>query len=289
MSAGKRAPEGWREFEVSVMGGAIVGWERGDGRPLLILHGGPITEYTAPLADRLPAGYRVIRYQQRGLAPSTVEPPFDVEAHVRDAIAVLDDRGIDSAGVVGHSWGAHLGFFLAAWHPERVASVLAIDPLGAVGDGGEEAMERNMLESLERVFPERARGAAEIERRVGAGPWSGQDYLDSFRLFWPAYFADPAAAPALDPAVRPSPRSSRARWLSTTRHFELGTLAAALPAFKGSFTVIHGERDPLPADAGRETAELVPGATFESIEGSGHFPWLEQPAAFDAAMARALA
>jgi len=284
----ERTPGQWKQFETSVSGGVIVGWERGEGRPLLLLHGGIITDYTSPLADRLPAGYRIIRYQQRGLGPSTVEAPLDVEAHVRDAVAVLDDRGIDSAWVVGHSWGGHLGFFLAAWHPERVAGLVAVDPLGAVGDGGEVEMERNQQESLE-ALPDTARRAAEIERRAGPSPWSDEDNNAYWRLSWPPYFGDPHTAPTLDPAIRTAPTASRERWRSTTRHFELGTLAAALPAYKGPFTIIHGELDPLPAAAGRETAELVPGARFELIEGSGHFPWLERPEAFDAAMARAMA
>ena len=88
------------EFAVEVAGGTIVGWESGDGERALVLHGGPlISDYTAPLAEQLD-GLRTIRYQQRGLPPSTTAGPFDVEANVADALAVLDARGVARAWAI---------------------------------------------------------------------------------------------------------------------------------------------------------------------------------------------
>jgi hypothetical protein len=57
------------EFAVEVAGGSIVGRETGAGTPLLVLHGGPLTDNTESLVELLPAGIRAIRYQQRGLPP----------------------------------------------------------------------------------------------------------------------------------------------------------------------------------------------------------------------------
>ncbi len=47
---------------MQVPGGRLVGWQAGTGVPVLILHGGPLTDYTAGLAELLP-GFRTIRYQ----------------------------------------------------------------------------------------------------------------------------------------------------------------------------------------------------------------------------------
>src|SRR6202041_2946395 len=108
------------------------GWETGRGAPALILHGGPgLSDYTAPLAAELNDGFRGLRYQHLGLAPSTVSGPFDIDQHVADAIAVLDATGADRAYVVGHSWGGHLAMHLAVRHPGRVAGLVIVDPLGA--------------------------------------------------------------------------------------------------------------------------------------------------------------
>jgi pimeloyl-ACP methyl ester carboxylesterase len=43
-----------------------------------------------------------------------------------------------------HSWGGHLALRLAAAHPERLLGVLAVDPLGIVGDGGMAAFDTEM-------------------------------------------------------------------------------------------------------------------------------------------------
>ena len=61
------------EFAIPVAGGSLVGWEPGEGVPMLVLHGRPLSDYTEPLVDVLLAGLRTIRYQQRGLLPGTVD------------------------------------------------------------------------------------------------------------------------------------------------------------------------------------------------------------------------
>jgi proline iminopeptidase len=60
-------------------------------------------------------------------------------------------------------------------------------------------------------------------------------------------------------------------------HFQRGTLVAALPRYDGPFLLVHGDSDPLPVEASRVTAELVPHAVLETMENCGHFPWLERP------------
>jgi pimeloyl-ACP methyl ester carboxylesterase len=52
---------------------------------------------------------------------------------------------------------------------------------------------------------------------------------------------------------------------------------------------VHGERDPLPPRSTTDTAALIPGALVQTIPDCGHFPWLEQPAAFGAAVERLFA
>src|SRR5580658_760402 len=64
------------EIRARVPEGSITGWLAGDGPPVLVLHGGPgLSDYTAPLAAELTDAFGVIRYQQRGLAPSVTSGP----------------------------------------------------------------------------------------------------------------------------------------------------------------------------------------------------------------------
>jgi len=48
----------------------------------------------------------------------------------------------------------------------------------------------------------------------------------------------------------------------------------------------HMDQDPLPLRSATETAALIPGAVVEAVPDCGHYPWLEQPQAFRAAVDR---
>lgn len=101
-------------FEVTVPGGILAGVRSGRGDPLLVLHGGPgLSDYSGMFADEL-TGWDALRYTQRGVDPSTTAGPFTVGQHVSDALAVLDQHGIGTAVVLGHSWGGYLAMQLAA-------------------------------------------------------------------------------------------------------------------------------------------------------------------------------
>jgi len=92
------------EFELPLDDGVLVGHHGGEGRPALILHGGPaLSDYTDELAAELGELFATIRYTQRGTPPSAVGPPYSIESHVADALSVLDHFGIERAWAVGHS------------------------------------------------------------------------------------------------------------------------------------------------------------------------------------------
>jgi len=267
------------EVRVPVAGGELVAWEAGEGLPLLVLHGGPASDYTDSLVPWLPAGVRSIRYQQRGIAPSTTEPPFELEAHVADAVGVLEAFQLEQAWVLGHSWGAHLACHLAVAHPERVAGLVLVDGLGAVGDGGWPDLDRTIFERLAARDQEAAERAREMDERAMAGEGTDEEAYESLELVWPYYFADPDAAPPMPPTTVNADLYAAAV-ASVREHFERRTLERLLPAFEGPVLVVHGEDDPLPASAGLATAALLPQARVELIERCGHIPWLEQPDRF---------
>jgi pimeloyl-ACP methyl ester carboxylesterase len=274
-----------RSFSAAVPGGRIVGWNAGEGPPALVLHGGPMSDYTEPLARMLADSFWTVRYQQRGLPPSTTAGPFFVEAHVEDAVRVLDVLGIDRAWAVGHSWGAHLAFHLAVQRPDRLLGVIAVSPLGAVSDGGWAELDRNLFARLRSHSPSDAARAQEIDERATAGEATSEEVREALELLWPCYFGDPRSAPPI-PEIAINVDLSSGVVTSVYEHFERGTLAASLPAYEGPFLLIHGESDPLPVAASRATAALVPHAVVETIEDCGHFPWLERPERF-AAVVRA--
>ena len=120
-------------MEVKARGLVFDVYEGGpaDGEPVLLLHGFPQDHREFDLlAPRLhAAGLRTYALDQRGTSPGA--RPAEVGAYrltepVADAVAVLDALGLESAHVVGHDWGANVGWLLAAGHPGRVRTLTAV-------------------------------------------------------------------------------------------------------------------------------------------------------------------
>jgi len=117
------------EFGDLVLDAVVAGAD--DGEPVLLLHGWPQTALSwarviPPLAS---SGFRAVAVDQRGYSPRA--RPLEVAAYtidrvVADAVGVLDSLGWASAHVVGHDWGAAVGWNLAARRPELVRSLTAL-------------------------------------------------------------------------------------------------------------------------------------------------------------------
>jgi pimeloyl-ACP methyl ester carboxylesterase len=270
-------------FEAPVPGGVLAGTVEGDGPPVLVLHGGPglsVSIVDDLVADLKPA-YRVATFQQRGIAPSITGGVFTIDEALTDVVAVLDHLGWQQAYVVGSSWGGHLAFWVAGSLPDRLLGVLAVDPLGAVGDGGNAEFEAEMERRTPEEYRERA---AELDRQAQAGEVGEEGALESFRLFWPAYFADPASAPPVPEPMRLGiPAYSG---LFTDLVARLPELEASLPAIAVPVGVVMGERSSIPNSAGRDSAERIPGAWTEVVPGAGHLPWYERPGSVRQALDR---
>jgi len=261
-------------FEVGEGDNRLAGWRNGVGPAVVLLDGGPgLSEYLESLEPELVDGYTVIRYQQRGLAPSTLSGPFTIETQVADAIALLDSLGLERVLLIGHSWGGHLALHLMATHPERIAAALVVDPLGAVPDGGESGLNENLLA---RLSPAAAARAAELDASAMRGEGTAADELEGLALVWPGYFADPATAPPMPP-MQVSVAAYSETFASIHEHFERGTLTTLLPQCPVPTLLLLGAGSPIPNSYGIQTAALIPGAEARVLQNCGHLPWLEQP------------
>ena len=256
-------------FTATTETGPIAGSHTGSGPALLLLHGGPaLTDYMDMLAPELD-GWQTIRYQQRGLPPSAETGPFTVEQHVADAVAVLDELGVDRAVVLGHSWGGHLALHLAVAHPGRVAGLIIVDPLGAVGDGGVGEMG---AELASRLSPSALVQLEAVNARLATPAARDADALASLRLLWPGYFAEPAAAPPLPDGMRISLACYESTFGSIVGHLEAG-FGGRLKEITAPSVFVLGERSPIPVAQGEQTAALLPGAEVRVVPGAGHLPW----------------
>jgi 3-oxoadipate enol-lactonase len=116
----------------------------GAGEPVLLIHGSHVADSFLPLVDRseLVGRFRLIHYHRRGFAGSARHTgAFSIEDQARDALRPVAALGIERLHVVGHSYGAVTALQLALQEPERVHSVVLLEPpLAVAGDSEAGAM-----------------------------------------------------------------------------------------------------------------------------------------------------
>lgn len=106
--------------------------EAGAGEDVVLcLHGWPQHWYEwrhlmPALADR----HRVIALDQRGFGWSEAPADgYEKENLADDVLAVLDELGLERVKLVGHDWGAWIGFLLCLREPKRFQRYLALNIL----------------------------------------------------------------------------------------------------------------------------------------------------------------
>ena len=210
----------------------------------------------------LSARFSLLLLDPRGVG-ETPDPgtPFGPDDLAEDVVAAMDAAGVERAHLVGHSLGAHLALLVAARWPHRVRRVVAAAPtlwvdayLLAVMDQWE-ALGRSDL-------PDHDVNAGLVLLAFGRG---------TFDRLVPAVVAD------MD--RHPIPRATILRYVECDRRQDLRPLAGRIDA---PVLVICGTEDALPGPGqARLTAQAVPGARLELLQGVGHSPQVEAPPAFN--------
>lgn len=118
--------------DVEVAGGRLATFHLGadpSAPPVIAIHGITSTSRTwLAIARALEDRASLIAIDLRGRGRSNaLPPPFGIDAHVRDVIAVLDHFGLDRGVIVGHSLGAYIAARLATLHPDRVDNLVLVD------------------------------------------------------------------------------------------------------------------------------------------------------------------
>ena len=225
----------------------------------------------APAVRRLLAsGFEVIAVDNRGCGrSSTPWRPWTTRTMARDAVAVLDELGVECAHVSGASLGGMVAQELALEFPERVSSLV----LGCT-TGGLPRLDLVPWTGLLRIVVD----AASRPLRAGGGPeqrvrdflriGTSEDFVAECRPGDEAWTT--IAAMLEDPA---SQRGLAMQLLASARHSSW----SRLPRLAMPVQVHHGTADPLmPFAAGQELARRIPDAELVAYEGAGHALILER-------------
>lgn len=101
-----------------------------EGPTVLLCNGLGTNPHAWPSLTTPDCGVRIISWNHRGTGGSDRPKDrdrVDLDAFVDDALAVMDDAGVDRCVVMGWSAGVTVAFELAGRYPERVAGVFAVN------------------------------------------------------------------------------------------------------------------------------------------------------------------
>jgi proline iminopeptidase len=283
---------GLREGYIPVTDAELYYRATGRGRPVLVLHGGPDFDhnYFLPELDHLAGSYRLIYYDQRGRGKSSVDvkpEEVSIRSEMADLEAVRTFFRLESAAVLGHSWGGLLAMEYAIRYPERVSHLILLNTAPASHEdaqlmrasrGATAAGELEKMSTLASTSRFRA-GDPEIE-------------ADYYRLHFRSTLRQPEQLGALVGRLRANFRPAdiiKAREIESRLYDE--TLSAKdynlfpmLARLRIPALVIHGDHDHIPVECAEHIVQAIHSARFVILEETGHFSFMENPVAVQQAI-----
>lgn len=242
---------------------------RGAGEPIVLIHGFPTSGHLwSDVVPELPAGHRVVVLDLLGFGRS--DPPrghaVDIRSHAERLMSVLDHLGINYACLVGHDIGGGIAQYAAIRYPHRVSRMALVSSVAFDGWPSREVRIARAMLPLTRHLPpswilsvvrtDLLRGYSDHER--------GTHEIDLY----------------LRPFSESAGRDTLVRHLQQLDSRDTAALAPRLKDVVCPTAVLWGDQDPfLPHALGARLAAAIPGATFDLVQGAGHFLPEEHPGA----------
>ena len=260
---------------VEVDGNRIRYVERGEGRPIVFVHGlgAQLHHFTGPIFDRFGPGYRLIALDRPGSGYST---------RVRGATGALSEQaavirrfveelGLEKPLIVGHSFGGAIALALAVEHPDAISGIALLSPLTH--------LETELRPEFRPLYiPSRL--VRWVVANTIAVPRSYQ-YAEATL----AYLFNPQKPPADYPTegggwlgLRPSHFYASATDF-TAIPLDLGRIEARYGEIDMPAALMFGTADPIVAFAehGAPMTGRIENLDFEVVEGMGHMPHFVEP------------
>jgi 3-oxoadipate enol-lactonase len=259
---------------VKVNGRRIFYLERGQGKPLVVLHGWGMDHTAwAPATDLLASRYRVIAVDLRGHGQSdAAQSPYAFNELSDDVFALLQQLELNELPiVVGHSMGGMVAQQFAADHPQAIDGLVVLD--------------------ADLNGPPALRAVTTLAGHVGAGVMSLASWilgekralslypmvvdLSAYSWAWQGKNRDQLRAGA----QRFPQHNSTVGLASSFRAIATRpNLALALNQAAPRALLIRGSADLFMPQVKMEAlARTIPGSRLEVLPGAGHMTIVEQP------------
>lgn len=258
------------ENYVSVENAQLFYRTKGQGKPLIVLHGGPglTQDYLLPQLYKLAENNFVIFYDQRGCGRSSGEvtpSSINIETYVADLDAIRKAFHLEKISILGHSWGGFLAMNYAIAHPECVEKLILSNSMCASSD----EYARFEHEYIKRMAPFQKELEAEA-------PGFNENVL---RIIFRTYCYNPEKANLLNLDLSPNAATNAAKIneifdQTLFRHYDLHE---ALRQLKVPTLVIHGDVDPVPPNTAEKIHQNIKDSKFVLMKNCGHFPYVEDP------------
>lgn len=237
-------------------------WSRGEGPPLLYLHGFEQHPGDAPFLQRLSRNRRVYAPEMPGYGESTgfdgIDGILGITLYHR---RLIESWGLEAVDVIGHSLGGMLAAEFAAICPHRTRRLVLVDAYGLWLD--------------EAPLPD---PFALGPKQLAEAKWADAEHAQSEPSIFSGDAGDQGAATL-----------ERMKNLATATKFlwpipDRG-LRSRLPYIQAETLILHGTADRLiPPAYAEEFGRLIPNARVVRLDGVGHLPMVEQEDAFISAV-----
>jgi pimeloyl-ACP methyl ester carboxylesterase len=228
---------------------------RGNGTPLVLLHGYPLDhrlwdDVIPLLVDK----FDVILPDLRGFGESTtVDSFYAMEDFASDIVRLLDFLGISQAVIAGHSMGGYVALAFARVYPERMLGLGLVASQAAADT------------------PERRDG-----RYKSAAEVADKGIASVVETMTPKFTSDPGLQQyAREAMERQKPTAYIGALKAMAERIDSTML---LTTTQYPVAIVHGDADALiPVDRAREAKALMEHAYYVEIPGTGHMPMKEAP------------
>ncbi len=276
-------------------------FKEGNGRNVVIVHGGPGMPFREPMAglSSLTGNYAFHYYDQRGCGKST--RPFDrftsqnmyenmtlldktlgLGAQIADIERIRQILGEDKLILIGHSWGGFLASLYAAEFPDRVENLILISPANMLVMPPPDA-DSDLFASVGTRLPK--------EKQAEYNAFM-KDYMDFNKLFsrsdsdliaMDARFGEYYMSVIHIPEEQAIKQGEPGGWMSWAMYISMGQrhdYRELMRSVTAPVLVIHGADDLQSEAASRLYSDTFPNSQFKVINKASHFAFQQQPEEF---------